>query len=85
VLLLQLKLYTCRLIVYYKNKQTFAIWFLRITTMPLLSTTAILHLPRYSLISSYDLIIVLAICKHIKLNKPLLKSKVMRLTALLNS
>jgi hypothetical protein len=54
--------------------------------VPLLSTTIISHLPKYSLISNYDLIIVLAIYKHIKLNKPsLIKLKVIRLIALLNS
>jgi hypothetical protein len=54
--------------------------------VPLLLTIVILHLPKYNLISDYDLIIILAIYKHIKLSNPfLLKLKVMRLIALLNS
>jgi len=54
--------------------------------MPLLLATMILHLPKYSLISSYNLVIALPISKHIKLNKPfLLKLKAIKLIALLNS
>ena len=54
--------------------------------MPLLLTTIILHLLKYSLISAYNLTIILTIYKHIKLNKLfLLKLKVIKLIALLNS
>jgi hypothetical protein len=54
--------------------------------MPLLLTIVILHLLKYNLISTYDFTIILAIYKYIKLNKPfLLKSKVIRLIALLDS
>jgi len=54
--------------------------------VPLLLATVILHLPKYSLISSYDLVTALPISKHIKLNKPfLLKLKAIRLIALLDS
>jgi len=54
--------------------------------MPLLLTIVILHLLKYNLINAYNFIIILAIYKHIKLNKPfLLKLKVIRLIALLNS
>jgi hypothetical protein len=54
--------------------------------MPLLLIIVILYLPKYNLISVYDFTIILAIYKHIKLNIPfLLKSKVIRLIALLNS
>jgi hypothetical protein len=54
--------------------------------MPLLSTTMTLHLPKYNLINNYNLTIILVIYKHIKLSKPyLLKLKVIRLIALLNS
>jgi hypothetical protein len=52
----------------------------------LLLTIMILHLPKYNLISAYDSIIILAIYKHIKSSKLfLLKSKVIRLIALLDS
>ena len=54
--------------------------------MPLLSTTVILHLPKYNLISDYNSTIILTIYKYIKLsNAFLLKLKVIRLIALLNS
>jgi hypothetical protein len=54
--------------------------------VPLLLTIVILHLLKYNLISAYNSTIILAIYKHIKLNKPfLLKSKVIRLIALLDS
>jgi hypothetical protein len=54
--------------------------------MPLSLTIVILHLPKYNLMSAYDSTIISAIYKHIKLSKPfLLKSKVIRLIALLNS
>jgi hypothetical protein len=54
--------------------------------VPLSLTIVILHLPKYNLMSAYDSTIILAICKHIESNKPfLLKSKVIRLIALLDS
>jgi hypothetical protein len=54
--------------------------------MALLLTTVILHLLKYSLTSAYDLTIISTIYKHIELNKLfLLKLRVIRLTALLNS
>jgi hypothetical protein len=54
--------------------------------MLLLLTTMILHLLKYSLISAYNLTIILVIYKHIKLNKLfLLELRVIRLIALLNS
>jgi hypothetical protein len=54
--------------------------------MPLLLVTVILHLPKYSLISSYDLVTASPTSKHIELNKPfLLKLKAIKIIALLDS